>query len=324
MRMNALHALAAAAVVLVTSPLGLAQTILGQWNANAAATSAEFLAASSGLNVATGVAAGYGQSSPPAPFSSIVTAGTPADPGTDVGGTVYNRAYIVNPPLTSATNESVGTSFKVSTAGMSAGEAVKLSWSQTVGYRSSRYWQILATTDGTTFSPVPVGTGSSISTTVNGYTGTSPFTPISGTATVTVSSSGLIDFQTIDQNLLTMSSTTTAPISPYDVGFVNGIEFTLPTGQGFENNPNFGFAIVGAFDPNYAGTDGAVGLLSSFAGLNSSDTVSGYNRSSGSGGSMRLDLVTVSAITVPEPGSVLLLMAGGAGALAVVRRRRSA
>lgn len=102
-------------------------------------------------------------------------------------------------------------------------------------------------------------------------------------------------------------STTTVPISPYDVDFVNDIKFKLPIDMGFENNPNFGFAIVGAFDPNYAGTDGTVGRLSSLAGTNSFDATIGYNRSAGSGGSMRLDLMTVSAVAVPEPGSLSFL-----------------
>jgi hypothetical protein len=268
------------------------------------------------------VAAGFGQSNPPISFASTLITGTPPDPGTDLSGTTYNLAYTVNPPLTSAANESVGMSFKVPTTGMAPGEAVKLSWSQTVGYRSSRYFQLLATTDGTTYSPVPAGTGSSITTTVNGFSGTAaPFTPISGTANVTVSSTGLIDFQTIGLNSLSPASTTTAPLTPYDVGFVNNIEFTLPVGQSFENNANFGFAIVGAFDPNYAGSDGAVGLLSSVAGTNSSDTTNGYNRSVGSGGSMRLDLVTVSA--VPEPGSLAIVgFAALIGGSVAWRRRR--
>lgn len=287
-----------------------AGNVLGQWNANNRSNNTTFLGATSGANAASGVAAGFGQGNPPISFASTLISGTPTDPGTDLSGTTYNLAYTVNPPLTTAANLSIGMSFKLPTTGMATGEAVKLGWSQTVGYRSSRYYQLLATTDGTTYSPVPVGTGSSISTTVNGFSGNSAatFTPISGTANVTVSSTGLIDFRTIGLNSLSPVSTTTAPLIPYDVSFVNDIVFTLPTGQGFENNANFGFAIVGAFDPNYVGSDGAIGLLSSVAGLNSTDTVNGYNRSVGSGGSMRLDLVTVSA--VPEPGSLSILATG--------------
>lgn len=304
---------------LLSAPLASATVVLGQWDANNRSTSASFLGASSGTNAASGVAAGFGQSSPPVPISTTLTAGTPTDPGTNLSGTTYNLAYTVNPPLTSVANNSTGISFKVPTTGMAAGEAVRLSWSQTVGFRSSRYWQLLATTNGTTFSPVPAGIGSSISTTVNGYSGTTaPFTQISGTANVTVSSTGLIDFQTIGLNSLSPSSTTAVALNPYDVSFVNNIQFTLPIGQGFENNANFGFAIVGAFDPNYVGSLGTEGLLSSVAGTDSADFTTGYNRSLGSGGSMRLDLVTVSA--VPEPGS-LSILATGVAILVAFRRR---
>jgi hypothetical protein len=298
-----------------------AQTVIAQWNANnASGGSSTFLVPSSGINAATGLAAGYGQSNPPAPFSTILTTGSPADPGTDVSGTTYNLSYVVNPPLTSTSNNSVGLSFKVSTVGMSAGQGVQVSWSQTVGWRSSRYWQILATTDGTNWSPVPTGAGSSLGLTINGLAAPSPYTPISGSATVTVSDSGLIDFRTINQNSLLPVSTTTDP--SYDVGFVNGITFTFPTGQGFENNADFGFAIVGAFDPSYGGTDGTQGYVSSFAGLASTDTVNGYNRSASQGGSMRLDLVTVTA--VPEPSALASLFGTLALAGVLLRRRRSA
>jgi hypothetical protein len=128
-------ALLIAASFVAASASASAQTVLGQWNAN---TTSSFMNASSGTNAATGLGAGYGQSNPPAPFSSVLISGTPTDPGTDVSGTVYNLSYVVNPPLTTAANESVGLGFKVSTAGMNPGEAVKLSWSQTVGFRSSR------------------------------------------------------------------------------------------------------------------------------------------------------------------------------------------
>jgi hypothetical protein len=324
MNYSVLHAiLLATAASLLAAPANAQNTILAQWNANTSSNATIYLSPSSGLNAASGVAAGYGQSNPSVPFSSVVTIGTPLDPGTDVAGTLLNRAYIVNPPLITAANNSVGISFKVSTTGMAAGEAVQLSWSQAVGWRSSRYWQILATTDGTTWAPVPTGTGSSFSGTVNGFSGTAaPFTPISGSSSVTVSDLGLIDFLTMDLNSLSPSSTTTAPISPYDVGFVNNLSYTFPTGLGFENNANFGFAIVGAFDPAYEGSDGAVGLVSSFAGTNSSNATTGYNRSVASGGSMRLDLVTVTA--VPEPTTTALL-AGSAilGTALALRRRRA-
>jgi hypothetical protein len=109
--------------------------------------------------------------------------------------------------------------------------------------------------------------------------------------------------------------------APLAAGFVDNISITLPTGQGFENNSNFAFAIVGAFDPSLSAVSGTTGYVSSFAGTDSTDAVMGYNRSLGSGGSLRLDLVTVSA--VPEPAiSVLGASALIGGAVAWRRRRR--
>jgi hypothetical protein len=297
------------------SHVSAASSVIAQWDFNS-------LTAPMSASTGTGVVAGYGQASPGSPLSSIIYNGASADTGLTIDSKVYNRATTVNPPLTSAGNNSVGASFKVPTTGMAAGAAVRLSWSQTIGYRSSRYWQILVTSDGTNFSPVTGGTGSSISTTVNSFTGSiPPYTTISGTANVTVSSTGLIDFRTIGLNMLSATSTTTSPISLYEAGFVNDIQYTLPFGEGFENNENFGFAIVAAFDPAYSGTSGSAGYVSSVAGTNSSDATNGYNRSLVNGGSMRLDLVTVSSVlAVPEPGSIGLLALGGCGLL--VRRRR--
>lgn len=297
-------------------------SFLAQWDFNnavaseSATASQNYLANSSGR---AGTAAGFGQGNPALPFSSVLTTGSPVDAGIPFNDGVRNLGATVNPPLTSAANNSVGLSFRVSTVGMAPGMPVEITWSQTVGYRSSRYWQILATTDGTNFSPVASGTGSSITQAINGYEIDEPAVPfvspatyaaINGTATVNVSNSGLIDFRTMNQNNLGVSNVP-------DVGYVNGISFIFPTGMGYENNPDFGFAIVGAFDPSYVGSDGAAGLVSSFMGGNSSDTIDGYNRSVGVGGSMRLDMVTV----IPEPSTYAAIL-GALGLMVVLIRRR--
>ena len=76
---------------------------------------------------------------------------------------------------------------------------------------------------------------------------------------------------------------------------------------------------MGAYDPSYLGTDGAVGYLSSFAGTDTSDATNGYNRSLASGGSMRMDLVTVTG--VPEPTFGLAGSGLAVAALTALRRR---
>jgi len=322
MRTLAIRTLAIAAIGLsVFASTASAQTTLTQWNFNNLTPSAPV--------IGTGSFNGYGQSAPAAPLSSILYNGTLVDSGTVVSGTSYNRALTVNPPLTSSLDDVVGLWFSAPTTGMQPGQQVKLSWSQTIGFRSSRYWQILvSTTGGTTgFSAPSGGTGSSISQFVTGYTGTTPSTAISGTATVNVNSTGLIDFRTIGSgtlgNLLTPSVTNSGTIwtAPLAAGFVDNISFTLPTGQGYENNPNFAFAIVGSFDPAYIGSSGTFGYVSSFTGLDSTNTVTGYNRSAASGGSLRLDLVTVSA--VPEPAISVLGASAVIGGAVAWRRRRN-
>jgi hypothetical protein len=321
MRTLATRTLAIAAIGLsVFASTASAQTTLTQWNFNA-------LTGPLTPVVGTGTSGGYGQGAPSSPLSNVVYQGTLVDSGTVITGTTFNRALTVNPPLISTANNSTGLWFSAPTTGMQPGEQVKLSWSQTVGYRSSRFWQVLvSTTGGTTGFSTPSGaTGSSISQFVSGYnTGSSS---ISGTATVNVNSTGLVDFRTIGGgttgNFLNPSVTTTGTFwtAPLAAGFVDNISITLPTGQGFENNSNFAFAIVGAFDPSLSAVSGTTGYVSSFAGTDSTDAVMGYNRSLGSGGSLRLDLVTVSA--VPEPAiSVLGASALIGGAVAWRRRRR--
>ena len=319
MRSFAFSAAVGAALLAGLASSATAQTTLTQWNYNA-------LTGPLIPVVGTGTSGGYGQGAPAAPVSTVVYQGTLVDSGTVITGTTFNRALTVNPPLISTANNSTGLWFSAPTTGMQPGEQVKLSWSQTVGYRSSRFWQVLvSTTGGTTGFSVPSGaTGSSISQFVSGYnTGSSS---ISGTATVNVNSTGLVDFRTIGGgttgNFLSPSVTTTGTFwtAPLAAGFVDNISITLPTGQGFENNANFAFAIVGAFDPSLSAVSGTTGYVSSFAGTDSTDAVMGYNRSLGSGGSLRLDLVTVSA--VPEPTTYAMLGASALIGCSIAWRRR--
>ena len=322
MRTLAIRTLAIAAIGLsVFASTVSAQTTLTQWNYNA-------LTGPLIPVVGTGTSGGYGQGPASSPLNTTVYQGTLVDSGTVITGTTFNRALTVNPPLISTANNSTGLWFSAPTTAMSPGQAVKLSWSQTVGYRSSRFWQVLvSTTGGTTGFSVPSGaTGSSISQFVSGYnTGSSS---ISGTATVNVNSTGLLDFRTIGGgttgNYLVPSVTTTGTFwtAPLAAGFVDNISITLPTGQGFENNANFAFAIVGAFDPSLSAVSGTTGYVSSFAGTDSLATDSmGYNRSLAVGGAMRLDLVTVSA--VPEPAISVLGASALIGGAVAWRRRRS-
>ena len=85
--------------------------------------------------------------------------------------------------------------------------------------------------------------------------------------------------------------------------FVQSIAYTFITGSGFENNASFGFRLVSVFEGSQYDASGAA---------------SNY----GSGGLVRLDMVTVSAAppAVPEPATNALLM--GIVALAAVAMRR--
>ena len=341
MRSFAFSAAVGAALLAGFASTASAQTVITQWTFNNTGTGNNaFQAGSSG--VVTGSAAlarnFATMNATAAPFATAIASGASADPGlvitntgSPVGTYTYNRSMTSSVPLISAANKTTGAAFTVSTAAVSPSQQVQLSWSQTAGWRGSRYYQVLTSTSGTSgpFLPVTGGIGSSISQFVNGYnSGTSA---ISGTATVNVSNDGIIDFRTINGNWLNLTVTSTganvyAPtgINPsnYAAGFVDNITYTLPTGQGFEGNPNFAFAIVGLWDPNLSATSGTTGLVSSFSGLISTDTTSGYNRSLAVGGSMRLDLMTVSA--VPEPTTYAMLGASAliGGSLAWRRRSR--
>jgi hypothetical protein len=278
--------------------------LLAQWDFNGL-TTASFNNPVYGINAGSGQTFGFGQATPSLPFSTVLINGTSSNRAliSTVSGIArsFNRSQTVNPPLVSAANGTVGVGYRVSTMNMKQGQAVQIKWSQTVGFRSSRYWQLLVSISGASgsFSAPSGGIGSSITQFVNGLDSTANgLGPISGTATVNVSNTGLIDFRTINGNWLTHAVTTTSILTPetFAAGWVDNISYTLPLNQGYENNPNFEFAIVGLWDPSYVGSSGTEGLVSSVSGTNSLDLTNGYNRALGSGGSMRIDKMTVLAV----------------------------
>lgn len=326
-----LRIVAFASLTLSGLPSASADTILNQWNFNGT-TDTTYRTPSSGA-VSSGTIAGFGTSSAGiASLATILVNGAASDPGTvitnataPVGIWTYNRSYVLPAPLVGVSNTSTGVKFLSPTTGYE-GQNIKLSWSQTVGFRGSRYYQLFVSTNGTngTFFAPSGGTGSMISQFVTGLN--SATNTISGTATVSVDESGLIDFRTINGNWLSTAVSTNGGPTNFAAGYVDNISYTLPTGQGYENNANFAFAISTAWTPVDQPTNGTNGLVSSFAGTYSLNLTSGYTLSASSGGQTRLDLVTVTA--VPEPTTIemvgLAALIVGTAAWRRHRRRRTA
>jgi hypothetical protein len=94
----------------------------------------------------------------------------------------------------------------------------------------------------------------------------------------------------------------------------NTVSITDPAALG---NSNFGFRVVSVFNPN-AFTEANSGTnYGANAAYEVARNIAGG--SSYAGGTWRFDMVTVSAVAVPEPSSALL---GGLGLLALLLRRR--
>lgn len=345
MRSFAFSAAVGAALLASLASSASAQTTITQWTFNNTGTGNNaFNAGQNGLVTgSSALALTYPGMGPASSLSSVIYNGAATDPGlvltntsAPVGTYTYNRSLTSTLPSTGTTSGAVGSTFKVSTAAVSGSQQVQLSWSQTAGWRASRYYQVLTSTSGTSgpFLPVSGGIGSSVSQFVTGYSGTTAIsgTSISGTATATVSNNGIIDFRTINSNWINLTVTSTgatvyAPAwitpSTYAAGFVDNITYTLPAGQGFEGNPNFAFAIVGIWDPNNpSATSGTTGLVSSYAGTDSTNGVNGYLTSGATGGQVRFDLVTVSAVPEPTTWAMLGASAVIGGSLAWRRRSR--
>jgi MYXO-CTERM domain-containing protein len=281
------HYITAIAVTIVFASNASAD-LLTEWNYNAFSSPSS---ASTGTGNTTGSSFPFSNSLPN-------NSGSSADPGTvifsgNVGdacefGCLNNSNALKTGPQPGDPSGNRIIGFNTSTAGNTD---IDITWDMVAGYRTSRFYQISATTDGAIFNSVSggVGTGS----------------VVAGVGSATVSSSGLItvlfdDLYDPDPDLDTLT--------PVDYLFDLSYAFASPSG--IENNPNFGVQIAAVHDP--AGSD----YVSSFSGeVNGAPSGKGYTRES----HPRYDLVSITG--VPEPTSFALAAVCGL-ALAGVRRRR--
>lgn len=228
-------------------------------------------------NTATGTnvpSTGNGSLSLVGGTTSTYSAGSPGDTSTSTDNSGLNTTTY---PAQGTGSGTAGVQFNVPTTGFS--DQIQLSLDFRQSGTASRYFQLLVSTDGTNFSAPSGGT-------------TSIGTIGSGNSITSFSTSGLYT-----NNSGGGSQT-----------FVQNITYNLPTGSGYQNDPNFAFKWVAVFDPT--GANGA-NYISSNAG-----TTAAYT----SAGTARFDMVTVSVI--PEPSTWAMLISGGALLLGAQRLRR--
>lgn len=137
----------------------------------------------------------------------------------------------------------------------------------------SRFWQLQASSDGTSFNDVSGGIAS--------------FGAVNNNTSTSFSSGGLY------------ANTSSSGSQAY----VQSVNYLFASGSAFENNPNFAFRWVAAFDPAAGGN-----YVSSNLG-----TPAAYSSS----GTSRFDMVTVAS--VPEPTALSL---GAVGLLGLIFRQR--
>lgn len=205
------------------------------------------------------------------------TIGSPGDTSEapEIGGVANNNAMglsgsrsVLDTAGTASPSGSRALTIIASTLYYTGG--VTVSFHASHSYLGSRYYQILATSDGIEYLPVSGGTGSfsGDSLGINGQLSTS----------VSVSDDGIITW---------ITSEGVEPSLSNGDAFVYEISYTFPEGSVYENNPNFGFKVAEIYDP--AGSD----YVSSFAGTVFGQT-NGFQRKS-----TYFDVVRITAGTGP-------------------------
>jgi len=239
--------------------------VITGWNFNSVTPDANTTTGTNAASVGTGTASVIGGTT--ATFAT--GAGT-------IGGT-DNSGWNVTTWAAQGTGSGTrGVQFTASTAGFTN---ITLDMDLRMSGTVSRFFQLQATSDGSTYSDV------------SGGVATGP-TALNNNAAATMSSSGLIRIQSASGSQQ----------------FAEGFRYSFATNSLLENNANFGFRLLAVFDP----VNGS-NYISSNAG-----TTAAYS----TGGTFRLDNISISG--VPEPTSIALLSVAGVAGLAASYRRRKA
>lgn len=259
---------------------GATAALITEWDFNAESSPGV-------ASIGTGTSAGSSF-----PFSNTLpnNSGSSNDPGTVITGGLNNANGVRRGPNPGEASGQRTMRFTSSTAGF---ENINVSWDMTAGYRTSRFYQISATSDGTNFNSV------------SGILGTNAMTTVVGSASI--SSSGLITVLFDDSYVPDPDLDTATPVDYLS------LSFAFPGGSAFEDNPEFAISIAAVHDPQ--GSD----FVSSFVGTDSTDSTDGYERTGAT--DTRYDLVRISGVRIiPEPTTSILAFFGLA--LVCIRRRR--
>lgn len=203
--------------------------VITGWNFNSVTPDATLTTGTTAASVGTGTASVIGGTN----ASFATGAGT-------IGGTDNSGWNITTFAAQGTGSGTRGVQFTGSTAGFTN---ITLDMDLRMSGTASRFFQLQATSDGSTYGNV------------SGGVATGP-TVLNNNVTATMSSSGLIQIQS----------------SPATQQFAEGFRYSFATNSLFENNANFGFRLLSVFDPvngsNYissnAGTTAAYSVNGTF------------------------------------------------------------
>lgn len=219
MKFVKLFAVAAAAGLVGAVSNASSAGVIAQWNFNSTTPDASASTGTTSPSTGSGTLALVGST------TSTFAGGSPGDTSSATDNSGLNLAGF---PSLSSNSGTAGIQVNVSTLGQPG--PVQISFDLRQSPSASRYFQLMASSDGSTFTNVSGGTAT--------------FGAVSNNTNTSFSDTGLY------------SNTTSTGTQ----NFVQGITYTFPAGSVYENDPNFAFRIVSVFDPasgtSYTGSNG--------------------------------------------------------------------